>query len=174
VERFGNGQEHYTLFLIEQVIPAIMERWPQANRMIRLQQDDAKPHLSPEEFGEVYEENREHLQRVFGGDLVWEISLFNQPAHSPDLNMNDLAFFVSTKAEYWKDPAQTLGGMIVKMAEIYENIPGEKLSSGFMTLQVVMNQIIEHDGGNKFRLGHIGKARLKKLGELLASKTLCA
>jgi hypothetical protein len=97
-----------------------------------------------------YEENREHLQRVFGGDLVWEIWLFNQPANSPDLNMNGLAFFVSTKAEYWKDPAQTLGGMIVKMAEIYENYPGRKLSSGFMTLQIVMNQIIEHDGGNEF------------------------
>jgi hypothetical protein len=29
-----------------------------------------------------------------------------------------------------------------------------------------MNQIIDHDGGNDFRLGHIGKERLKRLGEL--------
>jgi hypothetical protein len=58
-------KERYTLFLIEQVIPRITERWPRANRTIRLQQDNAKPHLSPEEFGEVYEENCEHLQRVF-------------------------------------------------------------------------------------------------------------
>jgi hypothetical protein len=101
----------YTLFLLEQVIPAIMEQWPQANRMIQLQQDNAKPHLSPDE-----EENRENLQRVFGGGLIWEISLFNQPANIPDLNLNDLAFFVSSKAQYWKDPAQTLGGMIAKMA----------------------------------------------------------
>jgi hypothetical protein len=95
----------YTFYLIEQVIPRIMERWPRANRTIRLQQDNAKPHLSPEEFAEVYEENCEHLQRVFGGDLIWEILLFNQPANNPDLNLNDLAFFVSTKAQYWKDPA---------------------------------------------------------------------
>jgi hypothetical protein len=40
--------------------------------------------------------------------------------------------------------------MIRKMAEIFANYPGEKLSSGFMTLQVVMNQIIEHDSGNEF------------------------
>jgi hypothetical protein len=112
------------------------------------------------------EENREHLQRVFGGDLVWEISLFNQPANSPDLNMNDIAFFVASKAKYWKDPARTIGGMIGKMAEIFAIYPGEKLSSGFMTLQIVMNQIIEHDGGNEFRLGHIGKERLKRLGKL--------
>jgi hypothetical protein len=156
----------YTLFLLEQGIPAIMEWWPWANRMIQLQQDNAKPHLSPEAFAEVYEENHEHLQRVFGEVLVWEISLFNQPANSPDLNMNDLAFFVSSKAGYWKDPARTIGGMIVKIAEIYVNYLGEKLSSGFMTLQVVMNQIIEHDGGNEFWLGHIGKERLKRLGEL--------
>jgi hypothetical protein len=91
------------------------------------------------------------LQRVFGGDLIWEILLFNQPANSPDLNLNDLAFFVSTKDQYWKDhPAQTLGGMILKMDEIYLNYPGRKLCSGFITLQVVMNQIIEHDGGNDF------------------------
>jgi hypothetical protein len=54
--------------------------------------------------------------------------------------LNDLAFYVSSKAQYWKDPAQTHGGMIAKMAEIYFNYRGEKLSSGFMTLQVVMNQ----------------------------------
>jgi hypothetical protein len=40
--------------------------------------------------------------------------------------------------------------MIGKMAELFAEYPGEKLSSGFMTLQVVMNQIIEHDGGNEF------------------------
>jgi hypothetical protein len=155
-------KDRYTLYIIEQVFPRIMERWPRANRTIQLQQDNAKPHLSPEEFAEVYEENHEH----FGGNLMWEISLFNQPANSPDLNLNDLAFFVSTKAQYWKDPAQTLGGMILKMEEIYFNYPGEKLRRGFVTLQVVMNQIIEHDGGNNFRLGHIGKERLERLRQL--------
>jgi hypothetical protein len=128
----------YTMYLLEQVIPAIMERWPRGNRIIRLQQDNAStPHLSPEAFDEVYAEHREHLQRVFEGGLIWEILLFNQPANSPDLNMNDLAFFVSSKAEYWKDPARTVGGMIRKMEEIFENYPGEKLSRGFVTLQVL-------------------------------------
>jgi hypothetical protein len=75
----------YTLFLLEQVIPAIMEQWPPANRMIQLQQDNAKPHLSPDEFAEVYEQNCEDLRRGFGGGLIWEISLFNQPANSPEL-----------------------------------------------------------------------------------------
>jgi hypothetical protein len=40
------------------------------------------------------------------------------------------------------------------------------LSSGFITLQVVMNQIFERDGGNDFRLGNIGKERLARLGKL--------
>jgi hypothetical protein len=29
-----------------------------------------------------------------------------------------------------------------------------------------MNQIIEYDGGNEFRLGHIGKERLERMGKL--------
>ena len=35
-----------------------------------------------------------------------------------------------------------------------------------MPLQVVMNQIIERDGGNDFRLGHMGEERLARLGQL--------
>jgi hypothetical protein len=68
-------EARYILLLLAQVIPAIMEQGPRANGTIQLQQGNAKPHPSPKEFGEVYEENREHLQRVFEGDLVWEISL---------------------------------------------------------------------------------------------------
>ena len=112
------------------------------------------------------EEPRERLERVLGGDLVWEFILFNQPANSKDLNMNGLAFFVSAKSMCWKDPARTVGGMIQKMAHIFAECPREKSSSGFITLQVVMNQIVEHDGGNDCRLGHTGKERSASLGEL--------
>jgi hypothetical protein len=143
----------YTLFLLEQVIPASMEWWPRANRTIRLQQDNAKPHLSLDELAEVYEKNREHLQRVFGGDLIWEISLFNQPANSPDLNLNDLAFSLFFKGSILEGScSNSRWGMLVKMAEIYLNYPGQKLLSiGFMTLQVsIMSQIIEYNGGNDF------------------------
>jgi hypothetical protein len=140
----------YTQYLLEKVIPAIMEQWPRANRTVRLQQDNATPHLKPAEFAAVYKENREHLQQVFGGGLVWEFSVFFQPANSPDLNMNDLAFFASSKAQYWKDPSDNIRGMIEKMAQIFADYPRQKLSNGFTTLQVVMNQIIEHNGSNNF------------------------
>jgi hypothetical protein len=81
-----------------------MEQWMQTKRSIRLQQDNATLHLTPEEFEELHEENREHLQTVFAGGLVWGLVwgfvLCNQPANSPDLNMNDLEFFVSMKASH--------------------------------------------------------------------------
>jgi hypothetical protein len=38
----------YTQYLLENVIPAIMEQWPRANRTVRLQQDNATPHSKPE------------------------------------------------------------------------------------------------------------------------------
>jgi hypothetical protein len=57
---------------------------------------------------ELCEENREHLQSVFGGGCAWEFAPFNQPANSSAdlLNMNTVAFFVSAKALHRKDPAQ--------------------------------------------------------------------
>jgi hypothetical protein len=159
-------KSRYTQYFLEKVIPAMMEQWPWANRTVRLQQDNSTPHLKQAEFAAVYEENREHLQQVFGGGLVWEFSVFFQPANSPDLNMNDLSFFVTSKAMYWKDPSDNIRGMIIKMAQIFADYPREKLSHGFITLQVVMNQIIEHNGGNDFWLGHMGKERLARLGQL--------
>jgi hypothetical protein len=51
-------KELYTQYMLEQVIPGIMEQWPRANRTIRLQQDNATPHMTPEEFAELYEENQ--------------------------------------------------------------------------------------------------------------------
>jgi hypothetical protein len=66
----------------------------------------------------------------------------------------------------WKDLASDIVGLIEKMAEIYAAYPREKLSSGSLTLQVVTNQIIEHDAENDFRLGHMGKERLARLGQL--------
>jgi hypothetical protein len=109
----------YTQYLLEWVIPSVMKKWPTVNRFVRFQQDNARPHLSPEEFAEIWEEHGEHLPTVFGGGLDWEFVLFNQPSQSPDLNMNDLTFFASSKAIYWKDPADNIGGMITKMAQIF-------------------------------------------------------
>jgi hypothetical protein len=108
---------------------------------------------------------------VLEGCLVWEFSLFNQPANIPDLNLNDLALLVSSKVQYWKDPAHSsIGGIIAKIWLSFIQIFREQSWAVVSWLyRVEMNQSITHDGRNDFRLGHIGKEnkeRLIRLGKL--------
>ena len=79
--------------LLEKVIPAIKDNWPRQlwndnTVVIRIQQDGASAHISPDDEG-------------FNAGLVEQqvhnkILLYTQPARSPDTNINDLVFFCST------------------------------------------------------------------------------
>jgi hypothetical protein len=74
-------------FMIEKVLPAIRVKWPRedANKPIYIQQDNAKPHVAPNDrlFCEAAKEDG------------FDIRLVCQPANSPDLNILDLGFFNS-------------------------------------------------------------------------------
>lgn len=61
---------------------------------VRIQQDGAKCHIHPDD-----EEWLAALQELAPGN---KITLYNQPAQSPDLNINDLAFFRSIQALYYE------------------------------------------------------------------------
>jgi hypothetical protein len=61
------------------------------------------------------------LEEVHGGGLNWEFCLYCQPATSPDGNLNDLAFFVSTKPENWKNPGRNIAEMVMRFVAIFEN-----------------------------------------------------
>nr|XP_017227512.1 PREDICTED: uncharacterized protein LOC108203252 [Daucus carota subsp. sativus] len=70
--------------LVEKILPAIKAKWPQDNKKhIVIQQDNVRPHISGDdiEFVEVAESDG------------FNITLANQPANSPDLNISDLGFF---------------------------------------------------------------------------------
>ena len=72
--------------LISKLLPAIVEKWPQMDRLLRkiwIQQDGAKSHISRDdnEFKEAL-----HDQEINAG-------LHTQAANSPDVNLLDLSFF---------------------------------------------------------------------------------
>jgi hypothetical protein len=77
----------YRELLIDLILPAILAKFPTVylERGVEIQQDGAKVHILPddEEWFEAVE--------VTG----CKIRLYNQPAQSPDTNINDLAFFYS-------------------------------------------------------------------------------
>ena len=153
----------YTEYLFERIIPDIMDKWPRdGNLRIHLQQDNAPSHISPEEFREEWLLMKPVLEDVHGGGLDWDFYLYSQPANSPDTNLNDLAYFASAKAQYWKNPGDNINEMVERLAEIFAAYPRYKLNRGFLTLMTCMNDIIESQGGNDYKITHMNKAGLER------------
>jgi hypothetical protein len=80
---------------------------------------------------------QDELQNIHGGGLDWELSLYCQPANSPDMNVNDLCFFASIQSLQSlqsHNPINNLDEMIQRLAAIYEVYPRSKLNNSFLTL----------------------------------------
>ncbi|XP_024627974.1 uncharacterized protein [Medicago truncatula] len=81
-------------FLIEKVLPAIREKWPEdcVRDPIFIQQDNARTHIdhNDAEFCEAAK---------LGG---FDIRLMCQPPNSPDLNVLDLGFFSAIQSLQYK------------------------------------------------------------------------
>jgi hypothetical protein len=69
-------------FLIEELLPAIRDNWPRSGRSIRIQQDNARPHILPTDPAFV----AAFTTMGLNNELVC------QPPNSPDLNVLDLGF----------------------------------------------------------------------------------
>ena len=79
-------KEVYHELLISKLLPAIVEKWPQTDRLLRkiwIQQDGAKIHISADD-----NELKEALN-----DQDINAELYTQAANSPDVNLLDLGFF---------------------------------------------------------------------------------
>ena len=77
----------YRRMLIDRVIPAIKQKWPDLNRNIILQQDGASAaHIKADdlEFG------------IPARQGLWNITILTQAPKSPDTNICDLLFFGAT------------------------------------------------------------------------------
>jgi hypothetical protein len=156
-------QETYKRFLIDDVFPAIRAKWPKRRfrQIIYVQQDNAKPHIDPCDPEIV----GEGISRYF------EIRLIFQPAHSPDLNVLDLGFFASIQALQYKEDADSNEELIEKVDEAFNNVSCTTLDNTFVTLQKIMECIMECEGRNDYKLPHIGKSKLRKAGKCLRSLT---
>ncbi|CAN6327998.1 unnamed protein product [Urochloa humidicola] len=81
-------------FMIEKVLPAIRAKWPveDANKPIFIQQDNARPHLSPNDkfFCEAAKQDG------------FDIKLLCQPEYSPNLSVLDLGLFNSSQSIQYK------------------------------------------------------------------------
>ena len=79
-------KEAYQELLIPRLLPAIVEKWPWTDQLLRkilIQQDGAKRYISADdnEFNEALIDQNINAE------------LYAQPANSPDVNLLDLGFF---------------------------------------------------------------------------------
>ena len=148
----------YRTMLIEKVVPAIIAKFPHWNKNIVIQQDGAPSHIK----------HNDRLWRQSQELNTWNITLENQPAHSPDTNILDLGFFRSLQADQWKQPRPNdINGLIGVVERAYDDFQPIRIDKTFVTLSTCLNEIISSDGDNTYRIPHIGKdAIIKRDGKL--------
>lgn len=152
-------RDKYREIMIDNVLPAILAKFPTAyleRHGVRIQQDGARCHID--------EDDQEWLDAVAASGCM--ISLYKQPAQSPDLNLNDLAFFRSIQSLYYEAAPETEMDLIDAVEDAFEQYPINKINRMWLTLQSCCNKILEHDGGNHYKIEHMDKEKLEREGRL--------
>ncbi|VFQ71543.1 unnamed protein product [Cuscuta campestris] len=109
--------------LVQQLLPAIREKWPQRSKYVVIQQDNAKPHVDINDpvFVAVAQESD------------WDIRLQFQPPNTPDLNVLDLGFFREIDAIQNKSAHRSLGDLITAVTLAFEQLTPQVLNNVFLT-----------------------------------------
>jgi hypothetical protein len=150
----------YRQFMIEKVVPAIKDKWPDRNRNIVIQQDGASSHIE--------EDDADFVAAATQG--IWNISLETQAAKSPDLNVLDLSFFRALQSHQWRSGfANTMDELILQVQRAYDAFEPRKLDFAFLTLQCCIDDILTIYGDNDYAIRHMGKESMLRDGTLPVS-----
>ena len=147
----------YRRFLIEKVMPSIRMKMPKEWKNIPLfiQQDNARPHVTENDAAVLH-----------AGKLhEWNITLRNQPANSPDLNVLDLGFFNAIQALQYDACATSISELVDVVIEAFDTLNSQALSDSFITLQAVMREILDSNGNNEYKIPHLKKQTHRRKGQ---------
>jgi hypothetical protein len=81
-------------------------------------------------------------------------------SHSPDLNTLDLGFFRAIQSLQYQKPAKNLDEMIEIIHEAYTDLPLDACKNLWTTARLVMNQVLLCNGGNDYKLPHVGELKI--------------
>ncbi|KAM0860771.1 hypothetical protein ACQ4PT_046328 [Festuca glaucescens] len=145
-------------YMINFLLPAIRARWPAAERgtPIFIQQDNAKTHIpvdDPEFIAAAQADG-------------WDICLTCQPPNSPDLNILDLGFFAALQSLFHKLSPGSIDDIVLKVQQAFVEYPPERSNRIFLSLQACMCEVLKQLGGNRYKVPHLRKAVLERLGTL--------
>ncbi|XP_074362072.1 uncharacterized protein LOC141702269 [Apium graveolens] len=133
--------------LIQKIIPAIKAKWPSNSDLnILIQQDNAKTHIQG---------NDQDFINAAQSD-GFNISLVNQPANSPDLNINDLGFFRIIQGLQHEKAPKTVCQLVDAVTKAYIEVSDKTLNFVWLSPMSCMNEILKHKGNNNYPLPHIG------------------
>ena len=120
-----------------------------------MQQDGAKSHILEDdvEFKEVV------------GEIGLNLTVFTQSPNSPNTNILDLGFFRAILSFNDDCPANE-EELIKSIEKAYDEYPFRKLNCVWLTLQSGLSMIIENDGGNEYKIPHMGKESMERRGFL--------
>ena len=111
---------------------------PEAGEEIWLQQDGASPHTAKANKSVFTTQGKKH---------GFMIKVRTQPARSPDLNVNDLAFFRSLKCDVRSETmARSKDEFTALVERMHEEYDAERMERGWRCLIDVYRQILENGG----------------------------
>ncbi|VFQ97172.1 unnamed protein product, partial [Cuscuta campestris] len=143
--------------LIHTVIPAIREKWPNfLSKEIVIQQDNARPHILGNDLEFVMASTTNGFQ----------ITLTNQPPNSPDLNILDLGFFRAIQSLKEQSAPSNVTELMNAVQEAYNQFSAHTLNKVWLSYQHVMQEVMKVEGGNNYKVPHMGKDAMHRNGTL--------
>ena len=148
----------YQKVMIEEVLPAINSRWPLSDqkKQITIQEDNCKVHSRATRI----------LVEAKAKESGLDIVVRPQPPNSPDFNVLDLGFFNSIQSLKNREDPKNIDELIAAVERAYWKQSRETVDNVFLSLQGAMIDSLTVDGSNSYKLRHIGKAKLRRRGEL--------
>lgn len=148
-------------FLISKVIPAIAHCWPaeSRNETIWIQQDNAPSHVKPDD---------PDVARA-AAQTGLDIRLMNQPPNSPDMNVLDLGFFASLQSKAYLTNSKDIDELVSNVVKEFNDYDPDSLRRVFLTLQACLIETMKVGGGNGYKIPHMNKQHLLRLGMLPTS-----
>ncbi|POM64464.1 Hypothetical protein PHPALM_20002 [Phytophthora palmivora] len=144
--------------LLDQAIKANWlrrEKW----RPILIQQDNAKPHVSPFDPDIV----------AAGTEGGWNIRLLFQPPNSPDMNCLDLGLSASLQVKQHREVVTGIEGRIESVQSAYMETDDVAQDNIFLTLQACMVCVLRDGDGNQYKIPHMNKAKQRREKKLPVS-----
>ena len=146
----------YAAMLENELIPAILTKFPHPEQPLKIQQDNAKPHIPPND--------EQFLEAAASQGL--RLTVIQQSPNSPDQNINDLGFFAAIQSLQQVETASTLEELITNVQNAYNAYSPYTLEKIWITYQQCMIKCMEEHGGNKFKVPHMRKDALARQGLL--------